>query len=184
LPAQSNEQTMPEAKLSVIESTTTTLPVASPATLPFSVVEKELNWLPTNEATPGAWLTPAKARPATAPAAQPQIPAPSPVKDQSTQPATPTPAPAKEQSHAGETGSNKIIARGQMGDNNPDPVVMLIKRVCEGRATDVDVRWTGSRRLSVCFECRGSTEAQQLVKDISARPEFVPYRIDFCVLVK
>jgi hypothetical protein len=178
----SNDQTNPETKLSVIESSATTLPVTAPSALPFPAADKEPNWQPTNDPTPGAWLTPAKPRPAAPPSAQPPVPATTPTKDQSTQPAAP--APIKEQSQKDDGGRNKIVARGQMGDNNPDPVAMLIRRVCDGRATEVDIRWTGSKRLSVCFECRGATEAQQLVKDISARPEFVPYRIDFCVLVK
>jgi hypothetical protein len=56
--------------------------------------------------------------------------------------------------------------------------------VCEGRAGGVDIRWTGNKKLTVCFECRSAAAAQQLVKDISARPELGPYQIDFCVLVK
>jgi hypothetical protein len=169
-PGSSNQ----EVKLSVIESSSSVVPLSSPSALP--VPDKDLNWQPTN-AAPNPWLTPAKTRPATPPANQPVTPAPAPAKDQTTQP-----APGKEQSQG--TDSSKIIARGQMGDNNPDPVIVLVQRLCDGRATDVDVRWTGSRRLSVCFECRGTMDAQKLVKDISARPEFVPYRIDFCVLVK
>lgn len=76
------------------------------------------------------------------------------------------------------------VARGQMDDNRPDPVATLIRKLCEGRATGVDVRWTGSKKLTVCFECATSPVAQQLVKDISARPELGPLQIDFCVLVK
>ena len=60
----------------------------------------------------------------------------------------------------------------------------VIRRVCDGRADGVDVRWTGSKKLTVCFECRTAPEARQLVKDISARPELTPFQIDFCVLVK
>ena len=51
-------------------------------------------------------------------------------------------------------------------------------------AEGLDVRWTGSKKLTVCFECRTAPEGQRLVKDISARPELAPYQIDFCVLVK
>jgi hypothetical protein len=71
-----------------------------------------------------------------------------------------------------------------MGESGPDPIVALINRLCEGRAEGVEVRWTGSKRISVCFECRNAIDAQRLVRDISARPELTPYRIDFCVLVK
>lgn len=76
------------------------------------------------------------------------------------------------------------VARGQADDGRADSVGNLIRKLCEGRASGVDVRWTGSKKLTVCFECRSAPAAQQLVKDISARPELGPYQIDFCVLVK
>ena len=78
------------------------------------------------------------------------------------------------------------IARGQAPDTGtrPDPTVALIQTMCRGRAAGVDVRWTGSKKLTVCFEVRGEPEAAKLVKDISARPELGPLQIDFCVLVK
>ena len=46
------------------------------------------------------------------------------------------------------------------------------------------MRWTGTKKLSVCFEIRTAAEAQKLVTDISRRPELTAYQIDFCVLVK
>jgi hypothetical protein len=76
------------------------------------------------------------------------------------------------------------VARGQAPDTKPDPVATLIRKLCDGRAGGVDVRWTGTKKLTVCFEVRTNPAAQQLVKDISARPELAPYQIDFCVLVK
>jgi hypothetical protein len=76
------------------------------------------------------------------------------------------------------------VARGQAPDTKTDPVATLVRRLCEGRAGGVDVRWTGTKKLTVCFECRTNADAQKLVKDISARPELAPYQIDFCVLVK
>ena len=184
-PAQSGEPTgsAPEMKLNVIDAGSPVVPVALPGTVPASVAEKELNWQSKPEATSGPWVTPGKPQPV-APQRQPKPAAPTPGNEEATPPAIPAPAPGKEQSNHSENGGSSFIARGQMGENKPDPVVTLIQRLCDGRAGEVDVRWTGSRRLSVCFECRGVAEAQKLVKDISARPEFVPYRIDFCVLVK
>jgi hypothetical protein len=76
------------------------------------------------------------------------------------------------------------VARGQVDDNRTDAISHLIRKVCEGRAGGVDIRWTGNKKLTVCFECPSAAAAQQLVKDISARPELGPYQIDFCVLVK
>ena len=88
-----------------------------------------------------------------------------------TVPATPSGAPAP-------------VARGQVGDQQPDPITTLIKQVCQGRAEGVEVRWTGTKKLSVCFEVHTRAEAQKLVNDISRRPELVSYQIDFCVLVR
>jgi hypothetical protein len=77
-----------------------------------------------------------------------------------------------------------VVARGQLNDSAPDPVTELIKKVCQGRAEGVEVRWTGAKKLSVCFEIRTAAAAQKLVADISRRPELTAYQIDFCVLVK
>jgi hypothetical protein len=83
-------------------------------------------------------------------------------------------------------GGTSPVARGQIGDAaaQPDPVGDLIRGVCKGRASGVEVRWTGSRRLTVCFEAATQAEATRLVNDLSARPELNPLQIDFCVLVK
>jgi hypothetical protein len=62
--------------------------------------------------------------------------------------------------------------------------VTLIRRLCSGRATGVDVHWTGSKKLTVGFECPTAAAAQQLVRNISARPELGPLQIDFVVQVK
>jgi hypothetical protein len=79
---------------------------------------------------------------------------------------------------------NEIIARGQMPDAQRDPAVELIQGLCRGRADGVDVRWSGSRKLTVCFEVKTQADAGRLVKDLSARPELAPFAIDFCALVK
>jgi len=65
-----------------------------------------------------------------------------------------------------------------------DPVATLIRGVCRGRANEIDVRRTGSKKLMVCFEVRTPPDAAALVRDISARPELASFQIDFCVLVK
>lgn len=80
----------------------------------------------------------------------------------------------------------QLVARGQIADTAPkaDPVADVVRALCKGRATEVDVRWTGPTRVTVCFETRTEPEATRLVKDISARPELAPLQIDFCVLVK
>ena len=85
-----------------------------------------------------------------------------------------------------QTGSvdAKPVARGQAGDRTPDPLAPLIKQICQDRAEGVEVRWTGTKKLCVCFESRTAPEAQRLVADISARPELTAYQIDFCVVVK
>ena len=77
------------------------------------------------------------------------------------------------------------LARGQMPDaNRADPVATLIQGMCRGRAEGIDVRWTASKKLTVCFEVRSQPDATRLVRDISARQELAAYGIDFCVLVK
>jgi hypothetical protein len=79
------------------------------------------------------------------------------------------------------------IARAQAGDDVPqpaDPVLALVEAVCRGRAAGIDVRHTGPRRVTVCFETRTQPAAAALVRDLSARPELAPYEINFCVLVK
>jgi len=112
---------------------------------------------------------------------------------QSTEPATPAPgtwAPAPGATPlptvpAGTApGTPAPVARGQMGDQQPDPITTLIKQICQGRAEGVEVRWTGTKKLSVCFEVHTRAEAQKLVNDISRRPELVSYQIDFCALVR
>jgi hypothetical protein len=136
----------------------------SPSPLPTSVTEnprEEHKWQPNTEQTPpppGTW------RPA---------------------PGT-APLPTQE-TNSWQTGSAQgkpVVARAQRTDNTPDPIATLIQRVCQGRAKDVEVRYTGTKKLQVCFEIRGAAEAQKLVGDISKRPELTAYQIDFCVLVK
>ncbi len=77
-----------------------------------------------------------------------------------------------------------VVARAQIPDAEPDSVATLVRQVCQGRADGVDVRWSGTKKLMVCFEVRAAAEAQKLVTDISRRPELAPYQIDFCVVVK
>ena len=60
----------------------------------------------------------------------------------------------------------------------------VVQAVCRGRATGIDVRHTGPRQVTVCFEVRTPTDASALVRDLSARPELARYEINYCVLVK
>src|SRR5262249_35181754 len=96
-----------------------------------------------------------------------------------------TPAPGIQQPGA-RRADPQPIARGQIGDasQQPDPLGNLIRTMCRGRASAVEIRWTGTKRVTVCFEARTEADAAKLVKDISARPELGPLQIDFCVLVK
>jgi hypothetical protein len=138
---------------------------AVPAPLPVSVTDDQLKWQPrTDSQAPGDW-GPSNGKPATAP---------------QTAPAT---GPNWQQPGA-SNGTQRPVARGQIDDNRPDPVMTLIRKLCDKRAEGLDVRWTGSKMLTVCFECRTAPEGQQLVTDISARAELAPYQINFCVLVK
>jgi hypothetical protein len=101
------------------------------------------------------------------------------------QPAQPAP-PTHERGWQPGVSLSPSAARGQAPEANPqpNPVTDLIQALCHGRAKDLDIRWTGSRRLTVCFEMRTEPEANRMVKEICARPELRPYAIDFCVLVK
>jgi hypothetical protein len=156
-------------------------PTIAPLALPVTVTESQPKWQATPETqSQGGWMSPVKTQPA---GTTPQAP-------QSVNPAVPEsrpmppPQPDKKESGTADPNRPLIIARGQMGGNTPDPLVVLIERMCTGRAVELEVRWTGTKSLRVCFEVRSVAEAKQLVNDISARPELVPYRIDFCVLVK
>lgn len=144
--------------------TATKLPVpASPAALPTSVTD-DVRWQSTPETAipplPGTWVPASNA---------PRVPDFNPGEPGAT-----------------NTALKAVTARAQMPDQNrqPDPAATLIHAMCRGRADGVDVRWTGSNRLTVCFETRTEPEASKLVRDISARPELGPLQIDFCVLVK
>jgi hypothetical protein len=95
-----------------------------------------------------------------------------------TMPAAPATGPV------GRAPTSSVVARGQIGEQKPDPISTLIKQICQGRAEGVEVRWTGSKKISVCFEVRTAAEAKRLVDDISRRPELTAYQIDFCVFVK
>ncbi|MBM3981049.1 MAG: hypothetical protein FJ304_12330 [Planctomycetes bacterium] len=136
----------------------------TPPTLPPSITETpprpEQNWTqPTQPArpAPGTWSPAADAQP------------------------LPTVSPDDQVSRA---PGKPIVARGQANENNADPLATMIKQVCQGRADGVEVRYTGTKKMQMCFEIRGATEAQKLVNDISKRPELAAYQIDFCVLVK
>jgi hypothetical protein len=138
---------------------------AAPAPLPGSVTEDQFKWQPTTgpAAAPGNW----------APAGKPQTHAAPP-------PEQPNPVWQEPRRSAAREG----VARGQVGDDRPDPTVALIRQLCDKRAAGVEVKWTGGKRLAVSFDCRTAAEAQKLVNEISARPELGPLQIDFRVGVK
>ncbi len=142
---------------------------SSPAALPASLTAEQQPYVPgwkqskEPAARPGTWA------PANAPAMVPL-------------PTVPPEPPAGWQT--GRANAPTVVARGQVGDTNPDPIDALIRQICQGRATDVEVRHTGTKKIQVCFETRTADEAKKLVADISRRPELTSYQIDFCVLVK
>lgn len=159
LPSMPSGPTVGSAKVPVpvVEATA---PGGTPGPLPTSVTttppKEDLNWQPASES----------------PAAPPGTWAPSPGN------APPAGGPTSRAPGA------PIVARGQMNDKTPDPVATLVQQMCQGRAVGVEVRYTGTKKIQVCFEVRGATEAQKLVNDISKRPELTAYQVDFCVLVK
>jgi hypothetical protein len=131
--------------------------------LPVSVTDEKGNWQPTNEpSSSGDW---------------------GPADGRSKSQAAPRPVD-RHQPGAGINTQGHPVARGQVEVSRPDPAIALIRNLCSGRASAVDVRWTGGEKLRVCFDCRTAAAAQQLVKDISARPELAPLQIEFSVLVK
>jgi hypothetical protein len=160
-----------EVRAEVAVPTQTPLPLAGPAVvssevpklpaaLPPSVTEDPLKWKPNQEKPPvDEW-------------------------NKSGQQLRSVPAGTTGSQPVAATARNQLIARGQAADDRVDPTISLIRKICEGRAEGVDIRWTGSKKLTVCFECQTAPDAQKLVKDISARPELASLQIDFCVLVK
>ncbi len=159
--------------------------VKTPTPLPVSVVEDtkqpQLPEVKREEPKPAApkreeyhWQT----------APEPTQPAPgtwTPAGGQQPQPKPLETVPAWK---AGDANAKPIVVRAQMPNNDKDPVATLIRQVCNGRASDLEVRWAGTKKLYVCFEIRTADEARKLVTDISKRPELAPYQIDFCVVVK
>lgn len=134
-----------------------------PESLPVSMTEDKSNWQPGAASRSPADWNPARERPQTPPA---------------------SPAQNWQQPGAGRPAQGHPVARGQAEESRPDSTTTLIRRLCDGRATGVDVRWTGSQRLTVRFDCRTTEAARSLVKDISDRPELSPLQIEFSVLVK
>jgi hypothetical protein len=138
-------------------------PQPLPESLPVSASEEKTNWQPGGASRSPADWNPARDRPQTPPA---------------------SPAQNWQQPGAGRPTQGQPVARGQADESRPDSTTTLIRRLCDGRATGVDVRWTGSQRLTVRFDCRTTEAARSLAKDISARPELSPLQIEFSVLVK
>lgn len=96
------------------------------------------------------------------------------------------PQPDQNWKQPGATDTTRLreVARGQVADEAGNTVETLVRRMCEGRASAVELRWTGSNKLAVTFTCRSAADAQKLANDISARPELAAYRIDFSAQVK
>jgi len=155
------EEKKPITGLPVVP-TTPALPQASPATLPPAVAE-DSRWQPTPE-------TPAPKPPGTWSPAEPTAPT--------------LPPPDLFLQPGAKNTTQPPVARGQMPDTKQDGTIALVQTMCHGKADGIDVRWTGSKKLTVCFEVRSQAEATRLVKGISARPELAPLAIDFCVVVK
>lgn len=140
----------------------------TPSPLPTSVTadppRDEAKWKQSSETAPrpGTW----------APATAPNL--------------APLPTTAVEPPGGWQSGAapRAVVARGQLNDGPADPIDALIKQMCQGRAVDVEVRHTGTKKIQVCFEARTADDAKKLVSDISKRPELTPYQVDFCVLVK
>lgn len=157
-PATAVPTITPLPPLNVIDATPAP---TGPAPLPVSVTEDRTNWQsPNTQPSPGEW----------SPAGGMKRPAPD--------------ATAPEPNWGSLKRPAQSIARGQVGETQPEPAADLIRRVCDGRAHDVDIRWTGSKRLSVHIRCRTTFEADRLMREISARPELAPLQIDFTVIAR
>ena len=125
------------------------LPTTRPEPLPVSVTEETSNWQRKSETVaPGDW-GPAGAKPAPAKA-------PAEIK-----------TPDWQQPGMSFRGSQPI-ARGQIDDTRPDPVVELIRRLCNGRAERVEASWTTSKRLTVKFVGPTASDVRRLADEISA----------------
>ena len=141
------------------------LPTTRPEPLPVSVTEETSNWQRKSETVaPGDW-GPAGAKPAPAKA-------PAEIK-----------TPDWQQPGMSFRGSQPI-ARGQIDDTRPDPVVELIRRLCNGRAERVEASWTTSKRLTVKFVGPTASDVRRLADEIGARPEFAGIQIDFQLRIK
>lgn len=156
-PAGTGSMEQPLPVVTPEQSAASPLPATGPSPLPVSVTDEKSGWLPTNEANPTEEWAPADRRP----------------KSQA--------APA---TGNGQQRGAQPIARGQVEESRPDAAATLIRNLCQGRATAVDVRWTGGEKLRVTFDCRTAAAAQQLVKEICARSELAPLQIEFSVVVK
>ncbi|MCS6866675.1 MAG: hypothetical protein NZS48_16605 [Gemmata sp.] len=178
---------------------------AGPQPLPTSLTTNpapmELDWRPAAErSVPGQWVPAPGVQPLpTQTLPSPTLPAQEPAPTRPTQepavrpvlPPTPTPLPTQPVQPLGneaptpwKASSTSPVARGQVNDPQPDPIVALIQQLCLGRARSVEVRWMGTKKLSVCFEAPTAVEAKRLVDTISQQRELTPYHIDFCIVVK
>lgn len=81
------------------------------------------------------------------------------------------------------SGINRVVARGQAPDDSNDPTITLINQLLRGKAEEIDIRWTGDRQLTICFQCASREEGQRIVRELSARPELIPLQVDFCVFI-
>ncbi len=169
-----------------------------PASQPVHAAGADLQWRPASERFapgPGQWVPapgepplptqtkPSQAFPAQIPsleAGPPSVVAPL-GQPSAAPPVNPEPPT---QWKSGSVTPPPTIARGQANDSWPDPIVAFVQQLCRGRAGEVDIRWTGPKKLRVCIEVPHATEAQQLVADISHQRELAPYQIDFYIVVK
>ena len=139
------------------------LPAGDPTALPVSVMDEKSNWQPTNNPNSSGEWGPADGKPKS------QV----------------SPRPDNGQQHGGDENPGPA--------HRPRPGRGVARRpgnrsyphiFAHGRATAVDVRWTGGEKLRVTFDCRTAAAAQQLVREICSRPELAPLQIEFSVIVK
>lgn len=170
----------------------------SPASHPTHAAGADLQWRPASERSapgPGQWVPAPGEHPLPMQTAPPQalptqVPfseagAPSVVAPQGVPSAAPPVGrEPPTQWKSGSATPPQPIARGQANDASPDPIVAFVQQLCHGRARGVEVRWTGPKKLNVCFEVPHAAEAERLVADISRQRELAPYQIDFCIVVR
>jgi hypothetical protein len=82
------------------------------------------------------------------------------------------------------SGSFPVIARGQLGETPVDFTTLLLEQITAGQARHLQVRWISPTHLEIAWESSHPTDAERLVRLISAHPDLAPFHLDFRITIQ